>query len=271
MGKEARSALTKQRTVGVSLALIVASFLIFTICAYYVQDNIAKSITNAIAATILAIGIISFSYEIFMRDTITKEVLSIVGIKESITKNQILWAGRESTIDWSSIIKEGNEIHLLLTETTWLDQHWSDLQHQATLRRININLLLPKPDGRNISNIATYLSTSMDDLSNKISESSDKIEMSWKDALSNENLEAGSKLQIFHYEEIPFYSLISNGQSIAATFFRPISKKAYERGFSVIFKGSTKDYPISWFLEELAHLTKANPSYVNEVKYEQQG
>ncbi|MBY5928219.1 hypothetical protein KUV86_03730 [Halomonas sp. DP8Y7-3] len=252
----------------IALLTILLAIALMALGSQLENGSICHSIANAVSSTLLAVGIVSFLYEFFLRATVGKEMLNLVGIKESISKNQITWAGRESEVTWEKIFNKGSKIYILLPEPSWLHQHWHGLKTKAEERSITITLLLPNPEGPKISQIAEFLSTSSDDLAAQINEASTMVEKSWTTAKAHKKLEAGSSLKIAHFEDFPSYGLIASDQSIVATIFSPTQKAPLDKGFSIAFHGSAKDYPVNWFITELIALSEIPATFENEIPHE---
>jgi hypothetical protein len=260
--------LTNTKAVLYSILIFLISIAGFVLGGFV--PSAWQTIVYSISSTLLAIGLISFIYEIAMRRAIGRELLRLVGIERSIASTGLRRTVEASNIDWQAIIGNSHVFEIILIDpTNWVQSHWAKVMAAGKDHRIVVDIFLPNTEGETFPRIATYLGVSPEEFKISVNRAKTVIEESWKMADSTQALQIGSKISIRQFDGFPTYSIIKVDQLTVIILCSCTKRSLAENGFSLIFEGEKNDYPTNWFSLEIDSLKNNASVYENETRRRQ--
>jgi hypothetical protein len=230
-------------------------------------QTIAGIICNALASTVISIGTITLLYELFMRRTLQREVLNLVGIEKSLSQNMLYRAGQAQEVPWGSLLDHFSECRALLLEPdVWLENQWHLISDSATEGAAKIILMLPNPDGDYIAALARLLQRDPGEYATSIRRASQSAEQRWGEVARSGRLRRGSSIEVRLLDELPTHSVVMADHKFIVVMATPFGKRGPDPSMFFYFKGSVARYPNSWLAGQLGDGTPSVPTFANEVQ-----
>lgn len=265
---EVSKEVTNWKMIGVSLGVILLAVLLLSL-GETIDPGWKKSVLQAFASSVLAVGALSVVYETLMRRSLQREFLRALNISSTLQKHQLVSVGRDREVDWTTFFDGSRRVFVLLTNpSSWIDQHWVVLRDLAKRKPLEINLIVPDPDWVGVEYISAYHGeTDVDRFSARIHSAISVAESTWKADLDSGSLVGGGGLKITLMKHFPAYSVVSGEADAVVMMYSPTARRNGEEALFFRFSSTNPRYPLAWFMEELERLSKdPNTYFEREVR-----
>lgn len=198
--------LTRTTTVAVSLALILLSVVL-----QWLASREKNALLESLAATTLSLGAVSLIAEFFLRSAYTHDLLSLVGLRESLHTVGVEEIVPSEARDWVRLYQGSSEITTLILRTQpWLERDWSLVLNAARARSVQVTVFMPDPTGGVADSVAQQLGIDSTNYAASVREVAGQIESSWKAARESGSLNKDSTILVEYLSLPPAYGLIQS-------------------------------------------------------------
>ena len=147
---------TIERAVWLGLIVALAGVLL-TVMAAHSEGALGVILAN-IGTAILTVGLVGILYDLLLREKLVHEVLSVVGVRESVSTFGLQKIEESTSIRLSDLLVDAKEVTVLpLDPLRWLDQDFSAVSRHARERKLNVTLLLPANESPYVQILAERL------------------------------------------------------------------------------------------------------------------
>lgn len=254
-------------TIVVAILITISGFVLIFIGSDPTYSW-SQSFLPAIGSTISSAGLIGIIYEIVLRRSVHRELLSLVGIKSSIEKNQIGDAGRSSDIPWRNILESSSFFHINMADPqAWIDHNWNWIAAAGRDRPIELYLYVPDPDNNVIiDSIASHMAMPADEYRASLRRAIRTLEENWKEASRRREVSRKSIIKIGYMDRPISYDIVTTDRHTIMIIDPPLGKTAGIESFYLLLDGRRSDYPRQWLYQNVQQYEYTGPSYENEIK-----
>jgi hypothetical protein len=249
-----------------ALAVTAASVIALVVAASWLS-GVAQTALSSIASSFLAVGVITFIYDAYLRTSFTAEVLRLVGLRSDLAAAGIEEIREETDFRWNDFLAGGVDYRVLLLDpTTWIDREWPHILAAGRSRVILVEVYLVNPDGGALEHLADNVSLTTDELTQRVATAQRVLEDSWNTAAkSDPPIAHGSKLTVRLYDSVTAFALAAVDKQVVVLASGTLGRRPGEMALALRFDSTNSTMAKRWFDEQLAHLEQLPPSYVNEV------
>jgi hypothetical protein len=255
---------SRQRALLIGVITSVVS-LGSLIAAANMPAGVRTTAITSVSSTLLALGIISIVYEMFLRETVLAETLEIVKLQEKIHAMRVTDILFGTSPDYEMLSREGDFAKILLSNVVgWVEREWVHLLAAAKNRAISIVIYLPNPSGVCVDEIARRQGYDATELRGQMASARDFLESSWKG--NRGSLSSGSSFKLKLYDGVIGYDVAAFDPEIAVSLAPSYERKPGEPSIAFIFKAEANAAPGKWLIDQLQKLDALPDSYADEVK-----
>lgn len=254
------------------LSTLVVAFIVTAIAVlgYWlggtVEDTRYQTLIYSISSALLSIGVVGLAYELFLRRSVSEELLRLVGVERSVVQHSLKEIARAGELDWPEILEPASSIWILVSDPgPWIRQHWQHLVRGGTDRPIELELIVPDPSGSWIEGIASSRGLSAAELTTSIRQALRIVEENWKSASDRGELHVGSSVSVRLVDKYPTSTIVWAGSTLVVISFRSTYHPTADSGLALVYAGRTPTYPMSAYIAELKELAAAPAEYANTV------
>lgn len=231
-----------------------------------VNDARYQALVYSISSALLSIGVVGLAYELFLRRSVSEELLRLVGVERSVVQHSLTQIGRAGDLDWPSILEPATSIWILVADPgPWIRQHWQNLVRGGADRPIELELIMPDPSGSWIDGIASSRGLSSAELTTSIRQALRIVEENWKSATERGELHHGSSVSVRLVDRYPTSTVVWAGSALVVVSFRSTHHPTADGGLALVYTGRTPTYPMSSYIAELKELATAPAAWANTV------
>jgi hypothetical protein len=258
---------TVNGTIAVSLGLVLGGVLIMVFGPSIVTDDDAEPAILNVGSVVLSIGLISFAYEVYLRATFTRELLSLVGLQAHLSEVGVRRVQADNDLNWSSLIDGSSDFRVLVAEPLfWVQQHLPRVIAQGRINPVRVRLYFPDPGGNALRETAKQCGIDPSNLQTQVLQSVQELKQQWTDAAtSGDPLQSGSELTLWYFDEVPGVSLFV-ADSLAVLIARAVvGRRSGDLGVAVTFDAANGFSVPKWLVERAERLDPTTPVWSRDV------
>lgn len=239
--------------------LLLSLVLFFVGCGLFVytygNHNFYSALLNQISSSIIAIGLLSIIWQVFIQRTFLKEILSELNISENLRSNGITEINDDFTqINWTPLFESVKNLDLFFAwSATWRHSNHKNLT-DLSKRDVKIRLILPNPNHED-----TMISLENRSKIESRKQIKDNIKESIKDFKKIFNDKA--HLEIWFLKKIPLFTVYRFDEIIVLALSSHTGTRTIVPSFK-FEKGKIYDF----INDEIAYMTE--DSEFSELQYD---
>ena len=267
----------RRRAFWLAVALIVAGIVSLYFAYHYQPSPVPSvharqhgklspelfSVIQAIATTMLGLGLLSLVAEVFLRESYGRDLLRFLHLRTAIVRSGLQHVVVDSEFDWSPVLRSSKIDALIRDPSSWVMRNLSNLLAACEESPIAVRVFVPDVDGPMFDEVASTVGLPPDDLKRNIETTRQAVENQWHGRLSK--LDKGSTFSIVPYTEIPLYETIVTDRHVVLLLVRTVAHGIGDEGVTLSFEQSKQDYPSNWLRESVGKLPPSNPLWAGRV------
>lgn len=263
-----RFGLTFSRTIIVSLVLVLTGLLIMVFGPSIVTKNSAHPAILNVGSVLLSIGLISVAYEIYLRATFTRELMSLVGLQSHLEEVGVRRVQADSDLNWATLIGGARDFRILVVEPLfWVQQQLPRVITEGRLAPVTVRLFVPDPGGQHLPSLATQCASTPDALAAQIKQSFDEVRQQWTAAATGPNaLQPGSELTLWYFDEVPAAGTFIADSTAVLIVRGAVARRAGDPGVAITFERASGFSVFNWLKESTSRVEPSTPIWSNQVQ-----
>lgn len=220
----------------------------------------------ALATTLVSTGALSLLFELSLRRSVSREILSLVGISKALADQHIIGAGQSNSLSWTDVFRSKSDLRFALVDpSSWVDQNIAKLLEGARQRKVQISFYIPDHYHSYCDDIADSLGSDREAYRGGLAECSARIERAWKSLKTTRKITPGSKLFIRIFPSRPQYSLALCDDITVLIITSLSGREGADYDYFYLHGGDRGNYPSAWFRDQILRLDTAPIRFSDEV------
>lgn len=210
-------------------------------------------LTSELGALLIVTGAVSFFWELKGKRALTREVLQLAGISESLSSSGISHVGLDYQTQsiWSSLPQQSSLIVVGVHPNSWRNLHHQELARIAASQSRTLTLILPDPSNSDcVAEVAQRESRTAHAVQRTINECVENFREIFK--------ENPQQLKILYTNRVPAYAGYLTESDIVATL-TPLS--AGKNPKLPVFKFQAHSAMYEWFASDIAKLASSHTTH----------
>ena len=221
------------------------------------------SVIQAVATTLLGLGLLSLVAEVFLRESYGRDLLRFLHLRTAIVRSGLQHVVVDSEFDWEPVFRSSRIDALIRDPSKWVMRNLSDLLAACEASPIAVRVFVPDVDGPMFSDVASTIGLPAEDLQRNIETTRQAVENQWHGRLSK--LDKGSTFSILPYGGVPLYETVVTDRHVVLLLARAVGHEIGDENVTLSFEQSKQDYPSNWLRESVGELPPSNPLWAGRV------
>lgn len=237
------------KSLSLAISIIIALLAAFGIVAASLRLHGPWSIAvSTLLSVVLSVGLIGLVYEIWLRDGVARELLTLVRLKESVHQSGMTEIVLSTHTDWAAIFLGSREFTLMPRDVaTFASREWPHVLEAGRERKIEVRLLLPNQAGPSLQVLEAHLGEPPGSLASTVDKARQSMVTAWESAAKAQPpLKSGSSLQVFDYDDFPGCAIFLTDATVAIELTATLSRRPGDQGCMILFDAKRNSPYVSW-------------------------
>lgn len=229
-----------------------------------ISRSLASQCWRAFFWTLLSVGVITILFDLTMRRTINREIIRLVGIKDSLSQNQLSGAGKSSETNWSKILRGKRKFDIIIQNPQgWIEGNLARMLDCGRSRPVEIKFYFPDPKAAYFPFLADKMGIERQAFSHSVMQAVRNVEASWK--ARKAALCKGSTIEIRLLDREPNVGVFATDDETVVSLSGITGRLGGETGFSYHHDGDVGEFPQSWFHDQFAKLEELPREFEGDI------
>jgi hypothetical protein len=196
---------TSTRAIVVALIIALTGVGLILVKDSWTREATAPNeVLLAVASTLLGTGIIGVAYELYLRQSVARDLIRLVKLKEELVEAGIsdLYTTRPSLHSESS--RGVRIIHVIVDTDRWLREEWIAVVAQSKVVATHVSIVLP---AERQADVTSFLAIDTEEGAARVRRALNQIERDWSDAERSGQLKEQASIAVFRATAAPRYEL----------------------------------------------------------------